>query len=885
MKRLTIHSLSLLGALFLQPLAAPAQEAPEPPATIVVDWTRATGTVNRPLFSLQGFMQVVDQPDPMVMQTFLLTNPQGTQTRLEIWPHLMEPENDNDDPHTIDWDRMHPDKMIRFIPDTDSFLHLVEEDLGMESLALITYNNAEWMKSDDPEKPVADHDEWAEFAAAVVETFNGRTPEDYRPRMRLAQIWNEPNMPHFYGGTMETYFDLFNTVADRLHADYPGVMVGGPNISRAWHTEPDKWVDEFIAHCGTRADYIVFHHYGPRGEGTGILESEVRKRAEQFRAIPGKEQGKVMITETDAWFHGWPKAQFIFERQFRFLDLSDLILGIHHFCAMAYNEAGNYTFGVVREQGGVMPGVFWPYWLFRNLIGDHAHVLRTGERAADIDVAASHHEQDGSWIATAVLRNRTEGPISSRTMLYFPPSVQDRVLAIERVREDYNGIAEVHRVAAGEHQHRLDLEFAPGEGIGLQLRDSGARHFAFRDLNNQEFPWIGLTTTTRYINLGESFDLRADILNTTFDSVSGRLVLAGIPSDWPVEVVDGSDRVDVLGFGSRRGATFRVTVSSLDVMGEIGPYVYLDQGGEARDLDRIAHSIPVTLDVVQPVVTTVLPSPVHAVPGEENQVTLQLRSQVARPVEVAIAITTPEGIATPDANLTVTLAPKEQRRLHFPLQVSADAAAGSRKASITTSFFGEKIEDSYSVVVTGEPIRRDAVPLDLTNYLNFDPTSFWNDREDYDKEMGMFIFPADYTPSGRILRVRGVPWRMPALDKGQKNAVRPQGQVIAVPAGNYRGVGLIGFGHSGKHPLDIVLRYSDGSTQTIATQIPEWCTPPPPGMQVAFTAPHRYTPGGTADPPCELFTWTLDADPEKQLAAIELPTIKDAYLFGITLLP
>jgi hypothetical protein len=148
--------------------------------------------------------------------------------------------------------------------------------------------------------------------------------------------------------------------------------------------------------------------------------------------------------------------------------------------------------------------------------------------------------------------------------------------------------------------------------------------------------------------------------------------------------------------------------------------------------------------------------------------------------------------------------------------------------------------------------------------------------------MGLFVYPGDFTPSGRVVKVKGMPFRIPSLEDNRKNAIEPRGQKLNVPAGSYSGVAFMGFGHSGKHPGTWTFHYADGSSEKIESQIPEWCTPAPEGFDVAFTAPHRYIPGGPAHPACEWFTWELKTQEGKHLTAITLPEMKNAYLFAVT---
>lgn len=872
----------LLIPVVLSVCPAGAQERPD--ATAVVDWTRTDGRVNRGLFSTQGFMQIYVEDDPMVMRTFLLTNPKDTHTRLETYIHKMEPENDDDDPNHFNWERFYPDRMIRFIEDREPFEAFLDE-VGMDRLSLLCYN-VPWLQSGDPDYPIRDVHEWAEFAAAVVQTYNGYG-EDYRPTLRYVEVWNEPNMAEFYTGTMESYFDLFKATANRIHRDYPGVMVGGPALTHAPHCMPEEWMEAFLEECGALADFISYHHYGPQTEPVDVVIEDIKRWSARYRAIPGKEQGRIMITEIDAWFDGWPKIQHMLERQFRLLDVSDLVLSLHHFCCLAYRETGSYTFGIVDERGAVIEGTFWPYWLFRNLIGETAYFVKQGERQADFSLTASHSTEDEQWLGSAVFHNRSAAPLNLRTLLYFPPSEHDRILAFDKVSEDFRGVERVVRVSAGTDRLALSLRLTPGEGLALNLLEPDKRFFAFRDMNSQELPWMDLNPARNSMNFLEKNQLNVRILNTRFEPVSGTIEIHGLPEGWEVNLVSGSAAVDSLGFGETQTCRFEFTATTLVQPNRVAPYAVLTTapGAQTLNLEQTAHSIPAAIEVHSPIVVQVLPLPVYAVPGEENQVTLQVLNQLNQTVEGGFEFRVPQGLMEGLSPRTYSIPAQQFRRYHFPLIIGRDVAPGTYTGSIVVSCHGSTLTETFKVeVVAGEPAAS-AHPMDLTPWLNLDVVTFFTNRTDYDSDyVGGFSYPGDYTPSNRVVRVRGVPYRMMSLEDGKKNVILPQGQRISVPERRYQGVAFMGYGHDGKHPGQWIFHYSDGTQQVVDSQIPEWCSPTPPGFEVAFNAPHRYVAGGPALPPCQLFTWTLETDPNRTLTAIELPTLEKAYLFAITLL-
>ncbi len=602
-------------------LVAATVHAAEPHATLLVNWTHPTRSVNRALFSMEGVAKVwhVSREHPKLMDSYLRLNPHGTHARMETWIHLLEPENDNDDPHTFNWDALRPQEMIRFIEDRQAFETFLDE-IGVERLSLLCYN-VDWNRSGDEDDPVASKPEWAEFAAAVVHDYNGDDPAD-PPKLRHVELWNEPNLPMFYGGTRDSYFELFRIAAERLHREYPGVSVGGPALTPAPWADPEGWYRDFIDEVGVHADHVIHHIYhGATDRTPRDLADELVQKSDMFRALPGKARGRIALTETDAWMGGWPKVQYLLGRHFRFLEIQDRILAIHQFTVVAYNESGDHIFGMIDHHGAPLLGTYWPYWLFRNVIGDEVEVLRRGDAAAELDVVATRHDHaGGARLHTAVVHNPTDRPISLATRLYFEPAGKPRVLTIDRVTREHQGVAAAHRIDAGRESRRVELELGPGEAVALTLREDGRRHFGFADLNHQERPWLELASDAERFEVGDELRVTARVLNTTLEPVSGRVAVAGLPDGWTFEPVSpGSDRIDALAFGQERAVEFTVVAASEPPRDErmtftdhsklqdqafgVSPFAILL--GEGESADRVAKapgrgSLPVAIIWNQP---------------------------------------------------------------------------------------------------------------------------------------------------------------------------------------------------------------------------------------------------------------------------------------------
>ena len=851
---------------------------------VVVDFTRADAMVNRGLFSYQGFMQIRESGDPFGLDTFKLVNPADTDTRLEIWINRMEPENDDNDPHHFNWEKFYPEKMIRFIDDGSKFLNEVEE-LGMEPLLLLCYT-VDWLRDPkDPEVPVRDIDEWVEYACAVVESIN-KSGNEYRLRARLVEVWNEPNLKMFWTGSEKLYMDLFNATAERIHKNYPGVLVGGPALTRIPQCQPEKWMKDFLKSCGKNADFISYHTYG---ESVEKIISDIKKWAEEFRKIPGKENGKVMITEADNWrftHHSWDKIKYMIDRQMALIDIQDLLWSFHHFCVMAYRESGNYEFGIVYPDGAIIEGTFWPFWLFRNHIGEQCYVYVDNSVSPYLRCVASRYSTPDGAMKNIVLYNKGTQRVSI-PMMVFLPDEKDLILLYSKVTKNYRGLEKVEKTRPGRNNRlSMRVELEAGEGLALTFVEPNRPVFVNNDLNYQMRPYLELRPVRNEINIGDTFTLRARVLNTLLNPIHGELRIMRLPESWKVQT-KGNTRIEGLPFGKEQSCEFRIQATA-PVAGEvIAPYLVLVSDKEVSEQTGIAlpHSIPVHITVKNPIRLQSNPAPIEAVPGETNTAGLLIVNQTRTQLNGTVEIRLPTGLKATIKQKTFVVKPKNYVRKTFDFKIPKNTTPGLRKGMFIVRLGGYEYPTEFEIKVHSKALAKTALPVNLKAYFNFDSVAYYDNRLDYDRnKMGEFVFPADFIPSGRVVRMFGVPFDFPALDDGKKNCVLPQGQKIPVPEGHYDAVAFIGFGHDGKHPGVWSLIYSDGSEQPINSEIPEWCTPPPAGMRWVMNCPYRYIATGPAEPACQLFYWEIPVNPKKELNAIRLPVMKNAYIFCITVL-
>ncbi len=109
--------------------------------------------------------------------------------------------------------------------------------------------------------PPTDFAEWGflieQFARHCIDRFGSE-----EVRQWYFEVWNEPNLGAFWTGSMEDYWNLYETAARALKSVDPKLKVGGPASAEA------GWIDEFLDFTSTRSvpvDFVSTHAY-PQNE-------------------------------------------------------------------------------------------------------------------------------------------------------------------------------------------------------------------------------------------------------------------------------------------------------------------------------------------------------------------------------------------------------------------------------------------------------------------------------------------------------------------------------------------------------------------------------------------------------------------------------------------
>jgi beta-xylosidase len=89
----------------------------------------------------------------------------------------------------------------------------------------------------------------------------------------LFEVWNEPNLPAFWSGGRDGYFELYERTARAIKAVSPELRVGGPA------TAMNAWLPEFLAFCDRRqvpCDFLSTHVYPTDALGTQVTDTEAQ---------------------------------------------------------------------------------------------------------------------------------------------------------------------------------------------------------------------------------------------------------------------------------------------------------------------------------------------------------------------------------------------------------------------------------------------------------------------------------------------------------------------------------------------------------------------------------------------------------------------------------
>jgi polysaccharide biosynthesis protein PslG len=166
-----------------------------------------------------------------------------------------------------------------------------------------------------PTYPPRDYGEMAKFATILVQrygdhgTFWKEQPASARRPIRNWQVWNEPNLPAYWGGTPKPveYASLLRDVGGAIKKAEPDsvVVTGGIPNSKLGIPFKDYVKEMFRAGANGSFDALAIHPYSKTEPGVLLAVSGARKLLDSL----GARDTKLWVTEF-GWASGGPGSDF-----------------------------------------------------------------------------------------------------------------------------------------------------------------------------------------------------------------------------------------------------------------------------------------------------------------------------------------------------------------------------------------------------------------------------------------------------------------------------------------------------------------------------------------------------------------------------------------------
>lgn len=152
--------------------------------------------------------------------------------------------------------------------------------------------------------PPKNYQDWARLISKFVRHLVERYGIE-EVRTWYFEVWNEPNIKHFWSGDRESYFTLYKYTVEAIKEIDAGLRVGGPATAK------NEWIEEFVDFCKKNdlpADFVSTHHYptdafGAEGDDTIDMLAKARRSVlrEQTQDAYRRARGKPLLyTEWNA---------------------------------------------------------------------------------------------------------------------------------------------------------------------------------------------------------------------------------------------------------------------------------------------------------------------------------------------------------------------------------------------------------------------------------------------------------------------------------------------------------------------------------------------------------------------------------------------------------
>ena len=288
--------------------------------------------------------------------------------------------------------------------------------------------------------------------------------------------------------------------------------------------------------------------------------------------------------------------------------------------------------------------------------------------------------------------------------------------------------------------------------------------------------------------------------------------------------------------------------------------------------------------------------------SESSRAAIRITSQNGFNAPVALAGVNglPDGVQWSFSSYEVTPPPNGSVTTTLTLSTAGSASTGSFPITVTASLFapsGNGLLNSTAPITLEVTPSAEPTYVTLTSAFNRIGIGWRDGLTDYGTNIGLDGLGDCYSstqisPSGsRYLAFNGIPFD---IDLGYSltsilDAVSAAGQTIALPAGKFSSLSLLGAAVNGSQGSQtFTVTYSDGSTTSITQSLSDWQKPQnyageSKALTMAYTD-NLYT-GGRTNHSTYLYTYSFAVDTKKTVQSITLPNNSNVEVLALTLVP
>ena len=130
--------------------------------------------------------------------------------------------------------------------------------------------------------PPKDFKKWAVICEHIIRHYNEGWADGFHYNIRYWEIWNEPDLdrydwwtsPKTWGGTAESFYELYTTTTRHLKGCFPELKIGGPALAGY-----EDWGENFLKYMSENKipiDFFSWHIYATKPQQ--IVDKAVRMR-------------------------------------------------------------------------------------------------------------------------------------------------------------------------------------------------------------------------------------------------------------------------------------------------------------------------------------------------------------------------------------------------------------------------------------------------------------------------------------------------------------------------------------------------------------------------------------------------------------------------------